>query len=219
MRWPRLLGVAVFVLTGCQAQESTSGETPQETRDRDAFGEAWERMRHTPLESEVAINDEYGISAVFPKGSPVCTADSGGHIHGFFQWLEDDCTREAPGVRPDRYLSVWADYNAAEYSRDEAVEVACSDATRRDVFDVTVPEGRGWAASCLEAGDDGTEQFIVMFLPKEHEADGGFGPDNIGKYYTMRLYTDAAHREADLRTFETFLRRLKLAGTALTLAS
>jgi len=36
--------------------------------------------------------------------------------------------------------------------------------------------------------------------------------------YTVRLYTDAAHREADLRTFKAFLRRLKLAGISLTLA-
>jgi len=217
MRPLGLLSVAALTLSGCQSQEPTQGETSK--AGQDAYGDWLEQMRHTPLKSEVAINDEYAISAVFPKDSSVCTADSGGHVHGFYQWLESDCTAEAPGVlRPDRYLSVWADYNAAEYSRDDAVELACSHGTSRGPLDATVPAEIGWAASCREEESDAKEQLIVIFLSKATEARAGFGPDNIDVMYTMTLHTDVTHRDADLRTFETFLRRLKLAGSSLTLA-
>jgi hypothetical protein len=165
--------------------------------------------------SNHAVNDEYAIEAEFPENRVVCVSDALTHLHGFHQFLAGDCSGEGspPG---NRALSVWADYNAAEFSRDQAVDVACSDATRHDALDVTVPDDRGWAASCLEKGDDGKEQFIVVFVHKDSEPAGGFGPDNIDVTYTMRLYTDAAHRDADLERFETFLRRVRLADTSLS---
>lgn len=165
--------------------------------------------------SSHAVNDEYRIEAEFPPGRVVCVSDAATHIHGFHQFLEGDCSAGGPPAH-NRVMKVWADYNAAEQSRDDAIELVCADKTRRDVLEVTAPAGRGWTASCRERGDDGKEQFIVVFLHKD-EARDGFGPDNIDKTYTMRLYTDAAHREADLEVFATFLGRLKLAGTSLTL--
>jgi hypothetical protein len=168
--------------------------------------------------SSHAVNDEYEIDAAFPAGHVVCVSDALTHIHGFHQFLDGDCSAE--GQPPhNRVMNVWADYNAAEESRGDAIEGACSKANHRDVIDVTVPEDRGWTASCSEVGDDGLEQVIVIFLRREHEKDRGFGPDNIRVSYTARLYTDTAHRVSDIRTFETFLRQLKLAGTSLTVAS
>ncbi len=213
MRLPCLLGAAVLALSGCQAQEEASPAT------EDAFGDALERMRHTPLESEIAINDEYAIVAVFPAGSPVCTSDSGGHIHGFHQRLQSDCTKEAPGVRADRAISIWVDYNAAEHSRREAAAFYCPDASARGVIDTTVPPGAGWTVSCRELREDGQEKVVVAFFSREREKDRGFGRDRIEFLYTVRLATDAAHRAADMATFRDFLGRLELAGTKLEVAS
>jgi hypothetical protein len=216
-RWAGLAGAAFLALTGCHAQEAAESETSQATGDR--IGDALERMRHTPLDSEVATNDEYAIAAVFPKGSPVCILDSGSHIHGFNQWLESDCTKEAPDVRFDRKISIWADYNAAEYSRSEAAALYCPDTSARGVVDTTVPPGVGWTVSCREPRVDDQEEIVVAFFSSASERDRGFGPDRIEFLYTVRLATDAAHRTEDMETFRDFLGQLELAGTRLQVAS
>jgi len=210
-----LLGVAALALGGCQSEEPAPSETPQAS---DPFGDAWERMRHTPLASEVAINEEYAISAVFPTGSPVCISDSGSHIHGFHQWLGSDCAKEAPDVRFDRKISIWADYNAADYSREEAEQQECKSGQSDAPFRISVPPEKGWTVTCRNTDDDGQIRVSAAFFAKDGVDAEGFGPDQIDVLYSAWLYTDQAHYETDLTVFETFLGKVKLAGTSLTLA-
>jgi hypothetical protein len=215
VRLTRLLSAAFLALTGCQAQEPAQSEPAQATSD--PFGDELERMRHTPLESEVATNHEYAIAAVFPKGSPVCISDSGSHIHGFHQWLESDCTKEAPDVLVDRIISIWADYNAAEYSRERAEQRECKSGQSDAPFKISVPQPKGWTVTCRNLGDDGQIRVTAAFLATE--PDRGFGPDRIHVLYSAGLHTDQTHYQADLSAFKGFLGKARLAGTSLTLGN
>jgi len=172
-------------------------------------------MRHTALQGNVALNEEYEIRAVFPKGDPVCPDDSGGHQHGFHQWLDGDCTKEAPDVRFSRKISIWADYNAAEYSRDEAVQFSCPDAAQRDVMEIGLPPQAGWVVTCNETREADREPILMAFFARKPGADSAFGPDDIAFLYSARLYTDPTHRHADMRLFQHFLASLELAGIHL----
>jgi hypothetical protein len=134
---------------------------------------------------------------------------SGDHPHGFYQGIDRPCE---PGKKTTpRVLSVWADYNAAEYSHAEAAELYCG--AQRAALKVSVPPDRGWVVSCQETIDGGGESLEVAFFAKEPDPELAFGLDQIRFLYSVGLTTDRAHREADIELFREFLAQLELTGT------
>jgi len=206
----------LVLLTGCgQSQSSASDEQsergPEVRRPRESFDE-FDRERYTPLKSEVAINDEYSISAVFPKDHPVCRGDSGGHIHGFYQWLDGDCSEGLWGKKSTRFVSIWADYNAMEYSWSGAPGKYCGEGTEPVDLGV-LASGDGRLSACRTKASAPKQEIAVVYLADDPTQDLFKPEDGPELIYTVRLGTDAAAEAGDLETLRAFLARLKLAGS------
>lgn len=60
------------------------------------------------IAGNAVVNREYGFKAVVPDGLPVCTAESGTHVHGVGTVLSGEDCRNS-GDLPA--FNIWADYN------------------------------------------------------------------------------------------------------------
>lgn len=185
---------AALLLAGCGAEPA--GEPQAEA----PFGPY--------VSGPVAVSDDYRIQATFPDDQPVCVSASGTQVQGFHQWTTGDCADES---QPSgRFISVWADYNVALASWDEALGAACGADT--DPFDLGMAAtGDGRLAACIPklCGD----QFVITAL---YLSGTGGGPELI---YRLALGTTAATQEADLARFRAFLSQLRLDGAGFAPAA
>lgn len=201
--------LVALALAGCDREWPTEEPLTDYVQDEDWL----EQLRTTPLESNVAVSEEYRIQATFRSGDPVCIADSGGHIHGFYQLSGGNCGD--PQESRQRFVSVWADYNTAFYSWDEASATYCGADT--EPFELGMEAtGEGRLVACIPKLCG--EQYVVtavylsedsaLWLSDEVDAEAG-GPDLI---YRLALGTTAETQEADLAEFRAFLSQLRLDG-------
>lgn len=174
-----------------------------------------EQLRETPLESEIAINAEYAISAVFRKGDPVCVADSGGHIHGFYQLHDGNCGD--PQETRSRFMSVWADYDSALEGWEGLAAAQCGDDT--EPFDLGMDAtGTGRFDACIPklCGDQYVITAIYLSGSSTRAQGEGVRRDGPDLIYRIALGTTPATQEADLAEFRSFLAQLRLDGGSFT---
>lgn len=201
--------LVALALMGCDKEWPTKEPLTDYVQD----GDWLEKLRTTPLDSEFAVNDDFRIRAEFRLGDPVCIADSGGIIHGFYQLHGGNCGD--PQESRQRFISVYADYNAAFWNWEETREIYCGADT--EPFDLGMEvTGNGRLFACLPRMCG--EQYVItavylsenpsMWLSEEVEAAEG-GPDLA---YRIALGTTAETERADLAEFRAFLSRLWLDG-------
>jgi hypothetical protein len=209
------LGLACAVsLAGCQehdAEPDTSEPVAVEST-----GDWLETLRATPLESEFASNDEYAIQAIFPASNPVCNADSGGHIHGFYQRLDQDyCSDRAVS---SRFISLWADYNAAFRSWEEAQQGICGPET--EPFDIGIAaNGAGQFLACKPMVCGEAYVITAGYLADFPDGTEPFVEDGPYFLYTISLGTTEETEAADLVLFREFFANLRLAGSRFSVES
>jgi len=201
LKWAASLFAAVL-LAGCgsEAVDEPPADAP--------FDPHWP--------GHVAVNDDFRVQATFPADQPVCISQSGTQVHGFHQWRGGDCAD--PAQETGRFISVYADYNAAGYDWDEAAALRCG--ADSEPFDLGVEAtGEGRFSACVPklCGD----QYVItaVYLSDSpvmdlgDEAVGG-GPDLI---YWIALGTTAETQDADLAEFRAFLSQLRLDGAGFAL--
>ena len=214
----RLVAVlsALLALAGCDKYRATSiadqGAVYLTNADLtaiqpDDLPDDWlERLRTTPLPSEVAVNNEYQIMATFRRGDPVCVADSGGHIHGFYQTREGLCGSHRDGRV--RFIGVWADYNAADYTEEQAISLNCEAGT--EPFDLGMePAGAGRLAACRNELAGVGYEATVVYLPRHGGAPASEPPSVI---YRVSIGIGPRTEAADMAEAKAFLSRLRLGG-------
>lgn len=191
----------IMLLVGCGPQDAANNEASKPTET--AF------ERHWP--GHVATNDEFRIHATFPDDQPVCVSDSGTHIRGFHQWRDGDCDDQTRSS--DRFLSVYADYNAAQFSWDEAIRLICGEDTESFNLGMEATSG-GRLEACRPRSADADYVVTVLYLADlpdmflGDEVEGG-GPDLI---YSIWLGIGSETKEADLATGRAFIGQLQLGG-------
>lgn len=225
MRFWTASALGALMLASCGQSQSNADQEPEarqspiETesrRPRESFDE-FDRERYTPLEGEIAFNDEYAISAIFPKEHPVCRADSGGHIHGFYEWLDGDCSEGLWGKKSARFISIWADYNAMEYSWSGAPGEYCGEDTAPVDLGVIARNGR--LSACRTKAPAANSEFTIVYLADDPTQDLFKPEDGPELIYTIRLGTTPRTETADLQALRTFLAKVKLANGSLKLAN
>ena len=196
MRRAAILGAALL-LVGC-------GSEVEEEPLADPLFEG-----HWP--GHVAVNEQFRIQASFPEDEPVCVSQSGRQVQGFYQWRGGDCAD--PEQQTGRFISVYASYNNALNTWDEAAATYCS--TDTEPFDLGMEaNGSGRFSACVPRLCG--EQYVItaVYLSDSpqlvlgDETVGG-GPDLI---YMIALGTTDETQEADLAEFRTFLSQLRLDG-------
>lgn len=194
--------LAALLLAGCGA------ETVEERSTDAVFDPHWP--------GHVAASDTFRMQATFPDDQPVCLSQSGTQVHGFHQWRGGDCAD--PGQETGRFISVYADYNAAGYTWDEAAAMRCgADSEPFDLGVAATGEGRFSACVPKLCGDQYVITAVYLSdsptLDLGNQAAGG-GPDLM---YWIALGTTAETQEADLTRFRTFLSQLRLDGGGFAL--
>ena len=197
MRWTASL-LAAMLLAGCG---SASVDAPAADAPIDP---------HWP--GHVAVSDDFRVQATFPADQPVCLSQSGTQVHGFHQWRGGNCAD--PAQETGRFISVYADYNGAAYSLEEAAAVRCgADSEPFDLGLEATGEGRFSACVPRLCG----EQYVItaVYLSDSpamdlgDEAVGG-GPDLI---YWISLGTTAQTQAANLAEFRAFLSYAAIAAS------
>jgi hypothetical protein len=179
-----LLAMAL-ILTGCEG--SAASLKPNGADERDG---------------RVAMAfEEYAFRPELPKDAFVCAAMSDTHPHGFFfrvgaRYADCDAARDA--AVNDRWVAVWAKYNAAEYP--SLAETGCRKVEAgEEALEVVI---RRWdrqgvaAARCDEAG---ASQIRVSAMSAKE--DGGLSRFT----YDFSMASDDAHFDDDLKRFVAML--------------
>ena len=222
--WGRLLGAAMAALwvAGCQAPspvpDAKAGATRPPIPDPNcgAMDETCPPMMAMVSTGAPMVLEEYGISARFPAGSRVCYGLSGPHAHGFYTRIGDirEACYTSDDPPDDSALSIWADYNAAEWRKLEQLRF---DRCRVDDTgdDLLRPNGaplelKGLRSeACEVVHSDGRLTIEV------HAFAGRWSQDSVGRdipyvSYSAALSTTREKLPKDKAVFARFLDDLAL---------
>ena len=154
-------------------------------------------------------NGEYGFEAAFPANHPVCEARSGEHPHGFYVNLEAPCREGEPG---ERSLSIWADYNTAEWGLDQLRNGYCganSVSPPPNVANMSI--GGLKTKNCMTKGAEG--EIVVTAVAQRGSAAKEYGaPNAVGGHinYRVTLVTTQQKLSEDVQAYRSLLNGLKM---------
>jgi hypothetical protein len=155
---------------------------------------------------QIAKNEEYGITAVFPTGISVCYAQSGGHAHGFFSRFGGQAAKcgyyGTLFGATETAFGIWADGNSDEARvkrTDECIDSHKPQSAPIHVLkNLTLP-GR-FSLNCQAKRPDGSIDIFLFTQSKPRK--GGVVP---AVFYKVWLSTHPHSYKRDLRQFREFL--------------
>jgi hypothetical protein len=154
--------------------------------------------------------EEYGLRAAFPPGMRLCEAMTGGsHLHGWAMPLQGDCDQMR------RRVTIWADWNAS-FEKSPEHPTYCSSGEGGSLvagarLHLSFPDRR--SATCRYDQAAGAVTIVVMTQAwRWPEWRTATDPDLQAPLvnYSAILRSAASTLEADLRTFRSVLRSVRL---------
>lgn len=206
MREAAGLIVAGLLVAGCGAPQDQAATPPH----------LW------PVEVSTGqrfVNEEFGISAVFPPDTAVCDAESGTHHHGYYGrpgYRGSLCSPSAD--TPEAVvLGIHGDYNAAEYRTPRDVRTGDCLSEFPDEA-MLAPDGKPFAlrtlpsTPCILEEDDDRVTILVTGLAGRRHGDESGVPTVT---YSAWLTTSRDRLSGDKALFQRFLADLVLTPPAL----
>lgn len=163
------------------------------------------------------VNEDFGLSVVFPKDDPVCLSRSGDASRGFFvQYADPPGCSERPD-RPARFVSLYSDWNAAfEPTLAAAVWDQCralSPALRRAIGDRPLAfPGRASIVCQPPADAEGGIELMVYTAVGEQDGEerGTRVPERT---YFAALGSTPGDLHADLERFRRIMATVRIEGS------
>jgi hypothetical protein len=159
------------------------------------------------------VNEDMGVSAVFPRGSQVCIGRSGDAHRGFYAWYGMDvqgCPER--GDMPVTFMSVTTMFNALDYSTPrQAAHDGC-----RPLSPAVIDRlgghrlefaGHPSSLACQEGDADAAFSITIYALAGRSPYDKR---DTALVIYIATLGTDPKRLDEDLQRFRAFLRSVRI---------
>ena len=159
------------------------------------------------------VNEDMGVSAIFPRGSQVCIGRSGDAHRGFYAWYGMD-VQGCPERRdvPATFMSVTTMFNALDYSTPRQVAHDECRPLSPAVIDRLGGHRLGFAGhpsslACQEGEVDSALTITVYALAGRSPYDKR---DIAHVIYFATLGTDPKRVDEDLQRFIAFLRNVRI---------
>ncbi len=154
-------------------------------------------------------NVEMGLTAVFPVGSRVCVARSGGAPRGFYAWYGGTGAGcENPEPSPPAFMGVDASFNARSYRSLRQAAVGCrplSPSVGRLLRGLPLSLAGRPSLACQAYRSKDKIRITVYAMAGAPSGDGA-----PGVIYLATLRSTAGRLERDLSMFQTFLGKLSI---------
>lgn len=161
-------------------------------------------------------NDEYGMTVPIPKSAQLCSFPEDEHDHGPLLILGSDDRTACYDQPHNRYIVVFAGYNAADDTKrlGDFLRWECAEIGGGHCH--AAPEGLRIAHMKTRSGrvnrsDGWIDIFVVTQAGKP---DPNFDASVPSINYDLRLHTTPRHLGEDLRTFRAVLNTVRLSPPA-----
>lgn len=213
----RLASLALLALPACEG-DAARGDRAATVAARDAPPCPRDQLscgfqQPVPSDGEtVFVNEEFGLSVRFPRGSGVCMTRSGDAPRGFFAVYGIPPNCEERPARTPRAIVVNLSWNGPEYRSIEEAVRTCEPpppATLRRLGDRPPALAGRTARVCETAGADGSREIVLhAMFPAPGRAAAPGDPPAILAFAAVS--TVPAHAEEDFARFREVLASIRI---------
>lgn len=205
--------VASLILPACQpALPGSTDESKSQVEACDDRVEECRGGRGARAQGDAFTDNDFGIAAVFPRGSWVCPAFSGYNIHGYYTVVGAatfDCL--SGGGEASAY-GVYANWNAAFWSEERLLSRDDACAPDDDLESLQIA---GFNSSqCLVRTSDGRRELTLLSVAGRQPGVDGEPATPLMDYRVWLASSDQTW-ERDLTLFRQFVEQLVLTPPSL----